>query len=58
MPLQKINKQKPQLNRIRRSERGGFTPCDDSRAQQEENRFIFFPGKDSTNNYLRSLFTK
>ena len=53
-----MNEQKPQLNRIRRSERGGFTPCDDSRAQQEENRFIFFPGKDSTNNYLRSLFTK
>ena len=58
MPLQKINQQKPQLNRIRRPERGGFTSCDDSRAQQEEEKFIFFPGKDPTNKYPRSLFTK
>ena len=25
------------------------TPCDDSRTQKEEERYIFFPRKDSTN---------
>ena len=43
----KINKQKLQLNRVERPEGGALKPCDNSRAQQEKERFYFFPGKDS-----------
>ena len=34
-------------------------PCKDSRAQQEEERFLFFSGKDSANEkpWMDSLFT-
>lgn len=41
------NKQKPQLNRFRRPEFEALMLHDDSRVQQEEERILFFPGKDS-----------
>ena len=44
----KINKQKPQISRVRRPEGGAPTPCHDSKAQGEEERHCF-PGKDSAN---------
>ena len=44
----KINKL--QLNRVGRPERGALMPCKDGRAQQKEERFLFFPGKDSAAN--------
>lgn len=37
----KINKQKPQLNIVRRPERGPLTPYDNSRAQWEKERLLF-----------------
>lgn len=43
----KINKFS--LNRVRTLERRAIMPCKDSRVQQEE-RFLFFPGKDSAAN--------
>ena len=42
------NKQKPQLNRVRKSEVGGLRSPTKSRAWQEK-RLLFFPGKDSAN---------
>ena len=45
----KINKQKPQLNRVRRRAVGVLTSCDNNRAQQEEVRLLFFFDKDSAN---------
>ena len=44
----RLIKQKPQLNRVGSPEGGAPTPCDDNRVQQEERR-LFFPGKDSAN---------
>ena len=41
----KINKQKPQLNRVRSPELGIFLPWEDSGAQWEEERLLFIPGK-------------
>ena len=41
------NKQKPQLNRFRRPEFEALMLHDDSRVQQEEERILFFPDKDS-----------
>ena len=41
------NKQKSQLNRFRRPESEALMSHDDSRVQQEEERILFFPGKDS-----------
>ena len=35
---------------------GALMPCDQSRAQQEEDR-LFFPGKDSANKQPRTWFT-
>ena len=32
-------------------------PFDDSRTQEEEERLLFFPGKDSANEKPRTLFT-
>lgn len=45
----KIKKQKLQLNRVGRPERGALVPFEDSRAQQEEERLPLLPGKDSAN---------
>ena len=47
--MKKINKQKPQLNRVGRPEGRALMPCDDSIAQQEKERLLSFPGKDSAN---------
>ena len=46
---EKINKQKPQLNRL--PEGGALTPCD-YRTQQEEGRLLFF-GLSSANEWRR-----
>ena len=53
--LGKNNKQKSQLNRVRRPERRALMLCEDSRAQQEEKRL--FPDKDSVNKKPWTLFT-
>ena len=45
----KKDKQKPQLNRDGRPEREALMPFDKNRAQQEKERILFFPGKDSAN---------
>ena len=37
------------MNRVGRSEGESLTPYKNSRAQQEEERVLFFPGKDSAN---------
>ena len=37
------------MNRVGRSEGESLTPYKNSRAQQEEERVLFFPGKDSDN---------
>lgn len=42
----KINKQKLELHCVGRAEGGAVTPCGDSRVRQEEERLLFFPGKD------------
>ena len=42
--IKKVNKQKPQLNRVRSAESGIFLPWEDSGAQQEEER-LCIPGK-------------
>ena len=44
--VEKINKQKSQSQE---TTVGAFTPHDNSRAQEEEKRFLFFPVKDSVN---------
>ena len=44
----RINKQKPQLNRVGRPKGGALMLCDDSRAQKEDKRLLF-PGKGSAN---------
>ena len=49
MQYVKTNKQKPQLNRFGSPEGRALPPCHDSRAQQEEERLLFFPGKDTAN---------
>ena len=41
----KNNEQKSQLNRAGRPEGGALMPCHYSRAQQQEERLLFFPGK-------------
>ena len=48
-------KQKHQLNRVRRPEGGALTPSDSSRAQQEEERPLFFPGSNLANETLWSF---
>ena len=45
--IKKTDKQKLQLNS--QGARGGAFTSDSSRAEQEEERFLFFPGKDSAN---------
>ena len=52
--MERNNKQKSQLNRVERPE-GGAPFCDKSKAQQEEEGLLFFPGKDSANEKLRTL---
>ena len=52
----KVNKLKPQLNRVGRPGKDTLTPCNDSRAQREEERLRFFPGKDSANEKPQTLF--
>ena len=37
-------------------ERGALMPCDNSRAQQEGETLLFFPGKDSANEESWTLF--
>ena len=53
-----INKQKSQLSRVGRLDRGAFMPWEDSRAQQEKESLLFLPGKDSANEKPGTLFTK
>ena len=43
------------LNTIGRPEEGALTPFKDSRAQQEEEKVLFFPGEDSANEKLWTL---
>ena len=52
--LYKRNIQKPQLNRAKRPEGGALMPCNDSRAQKEEER-LFFPGTKSANEKPQTL---
>ena len=46
------------MNRVGRSEGESLTPYKNSRAQQEEERVLFFPGKDSANEKPWTLFTE
>ena len=52
-----INKQEPQLNRVGRWEGGILMSCDDSRAQQKEERLLLFPGKGSANEETQDLYS-
>lgn len=52
----KFNKQKPQLNGVRRPEEEALLLCSDNRAQEEEERHLFFPGKDPVNEKPWTLF--
>ena len=49
------NEQKPQLNRLGRSHSRAPLACASSRAQQEEERLLFFPGKHSAKESHRCL---
>ena len=42
-------KQKPRLTELGDKKRGTLIPCDDSRAQVEDERLLFSSGKDSIN---------
>ena len=52
----KKKEQKLQLNRIGRPEWGALTLCNNSRVQQEEEKLLFFPGKDSADENPWTLF--
>lgn len=45
----KILLQKTQLDRAEGPEWGALLPCDDRRAQEEEEKLLFFPDKDWAN---------
>ena len=51
------NKQKLQLKRFERSERGVLMPCKDSRTQKEEKRFVSFPSRLNQWEAMNFLFT-
>lgn len=53
-----FNKQKSQLDRVGRPERGAYMLCEDNnRAQQEQEKLLFLPGKESANEKPWTLFT-
>ena len=46
------------LNRVSRPKGEALMPCNDSRAQVQEERLLFFPGRDLANEKLYILFAE